>query len=121
MDKRALVEKYVEGWLKGNTAQILSTLSPDVVIIESHGPKYVGVKKVEEWAETWFKDGKVKKWGITSFYETDNAAFLEWVFECVSKGVKYNIEGSSVVKFANGKISYIREYMTRGPIFEWSR
>jgi hypothetical protein len=122
MDKRDLIEKYIDGWIKDDQPGILSTLSPEVIIIESHGPKYTGIKKVEEWARKWFEDGgSVNKWEIVSFYDVGETVFFEWIFECFADGTLYNVDGISIVKFEDDKISYMREYKTSEPIFEWTQ
>ena len=39
-----IVQRYVDGWKKGNESEILDALTEDCIIIESHGPTYRGKK-----------------------------------------------------------------------------
>jgi hypothetical protein len=123
MNPKDLVEAYIDGWRKNDKDKILSSLASDIMIIESHGPKYTGIKKVDEWISSWIEEGSVvKRWDITSFYMTDTTtAFFEWSFECEVKQIPHTIEGISIIKIKDNKISYMREYKTSKPVFEWSR
>jgi len=114
MDAKTLIQEYVDGWKENNAKKILDVITPDCVIIESHGPVYRGKEKVAEWINDWIKNKSlVSKWDIASFYEIspDKAAF-EWVFECTVNGTRHSIDGVSIVFFKENKINYIREYRT---------
>ena len=119
MNKRKLVEDYIGGWIDGNRSKIINSLTDDCVIIESHGPTYVGKELISKWIEEWVKEGRINKWEITSYYESEDSAFFEWNFICKFKGKKHEIEGVSLVKFEEGKISFIREYRTTNLRFIW--
>ena len=54
---RQLVETYVGGWRENDLSKILSTLWPDCIIIESHGPTYRGIDTVRRWVESWIAEG----------------------------------------------------------------
>ncbi|MBI2029782.1 nuclear transport factor 2 family protein [Candidatus Gottesmanbacteria bacterium] len=114
--KRKLINNYVDGWKRNNLELIVSTLSQDCIIIESHGPMYKGVNEIKSWVKEWIEAGSyVTKWGITSFYFIKDIAFFEWNFKCLLSGNKHELDGISIVKFKNNKISYIREYRTTKP------
>ncbi|MBI2029784.1 nuclear transport factor 2 family protein [Candidatus Gottesmanbacteria bacterium] len=119
---RKLIENYTKGWIKNDFNLIISTLSPNCKIIESHGPVYKGFIKIKSWINSWINSGSyVTKWDITSFYFIKNTAFFEWYFECVVDNKKHKLEGISVVKFKDNKISFIREYRTTKQLFDWKR
>lgn len=106
------VEKYVHGWIAGDAGEILGVLADDCTIIESHGPAYHGAEEVKAWVDDWVgKGSRVDRWEITSFgaVPPDKAVF-EWKFECTVGGEKHSLEGVSIVRFDEGKISYMREY-----------
>jgi hypothetical protein len=46
MNKKDLIELYVDGWRNNDKEKILSSLSSDAIVIESHGPLYRGIEKV---------------------------------------------------------------------------
>ena len=113
MENQKLVQDYVSGWKEGNPEKILSTLSKDCVIIESHGPTYKGKKITSDWISEWIYHGNsVDRWDITSFFGIDNVVFIEWIFECTFEKEKHYLEGISVIKIKENKICYIREYRT---------
>ncbi len=40
-----LIQQYIEGWKQNDLLLILSTLAEDCVVIESHGPQYLFLRK----------------------------------------------------------------------------
>lgn len=122
-DAYKLVTTYVEGWKINNPAQIIDTLASDCIIVESHGPTYRGLEITARWIEGWLGAGNtVDRWDITSFCfdEAEQTAVFEWGFECTADGVRYGIDGISIVELADSKIIALREYrMTETP-YEWT-
>lgn len=115
-----LVLNYVEGWKSGDREQILSTLDPACVIIESYGPTYRGKEMVGRWIDSWFAPGNVvNHWDVTSLYVADEACFFEWTFECTYEGSRNGFEGASLARVSNGKILFLREYAMTAPRYEW--
>lgn len=124
---RILVDQYVIGWKENDVEKIVSVLTSDCTIIESHGPTYHGHKSVRKWLEFWIKDkGKVTKWDINSFYyiynkyiDNKQIVFFEWDFACKVQNKEHELLGISIVKFKGNKISFLHEYrMTKNP-YEW--
>lgn len=117
---RQLVQQYVQGWKENNPALILSTLAPDCLIIESHGPTYRGIDHVKQWVDVWFSHGGiVNQWDITSFHFGDLTATFEWNFDCTVEGERYAFAGASVVHFNDERITSIREYRMTDPPYDW--
>ena len=115
-----LVLNYVEGWKSGDREQILSTLDPACVVIESYGPTYRGKEMVGRWIDSCFAPGNVvNRWDVTSLYVTDEACFFEWIFECTYKGSRSGFEGASLARVSNRKIHFLREYAMTAPRYEW--
>lgn len=113
MTAKKLVQQYVSDWKKGDLRKITEILTDNCIIIESHGPKYKGLKEIIQWIKKWNKEkSKVNTWNITSFYQTKNIAVFEWKFLCTVDGKIHNIDGISIAKIKNNKISYLREYRT---------
>ncbi len=118
MNKRRIVETYTQGWERGNKEQILSVLNTDCTIIESHGPLYRGLQKVELWIDDWKKKrNRVMRWDIKSFYVLQDTVLFEWHFQCMVDNMAHAFDGISIVKFSKNKISYIREYKTTAPLY----
>lgn len=120
MNKKALIQYYIDGWKNGNEAEILDVLSDDCIIIESHGPTYRGKEIVKKWISDWFGKGNViEKWKLTSFHTCDDMLFCEWVFIYKGKKIRESFLGMTIAKIKKGKISDLREYrMTEFP-FIW--
>ncbi|GCE06863.1 nuclear transport factor 2 family protein [Dictyobacter aurantiacus] len=115
-----LILTYVEGWKAGDRDQILGTLDPACVVIESYGPAYRGTDMVGRWIDSWFAPGNiVNRWDITSFFEGDDFCCFEWTFECTYDGHRSGFEGASIACFNNEKIVYLREYAMTAPRYEW--
>ncbi|HLG76322.1 MAG TPA: nuclear transport factor 2 family protein [Ktedonobacteraceae bacterium] len=115
-----LILRYIEGWIAGNREQILSTLDPACLVIESYGPTYRGKEMVGRWIDSWFVPGNsVNSWEITSFYSADEACFFEWIFECTYAGNRNSFGEASIARLSQGKIVFLREYATTAPRYEW--
>ncbi|EFH82464.1 nuclear transport factor 2 family protein [Ktedonobacter racemifer] len=115
-----LILTYVQGWITADREQILSTLDPDCVIIESYGPTYRGSDMIARWIDSWFAPGNVvTRWDITSFFATDETCFFEWNFECRHEGGLGGFEGASLARVSQGKIIHLREYAMTAPRYEW--
>lgn len=115
-----IVQRYVDGWRKGNESEILDTLTEDCIIIESHGPTYRGKKIIKKWIEDWYRQGNlVEKWKITSFHVCGDLFVFEWVFAYKSTTTKEAFEGVSLAKIKNNKIFELREYRATQFPFIW--
>ena len=118
---RQLVEDYVNGWRNSDPQKILSTLTPDCVVIESHGPTYHGHAVVQRWIESWFAEGsRVDRWDITGLHCMDDTAVFEWDFLCTVEEKQYQLQGISIVEFEEDKIVALREYRRTEMPFAWS-
>lgn len=118
-DARKLIQMYVDGWKENNIDLICKPLAKNCIIIESHGPTYKGLNDVKEWVKKWISENfKVDKWNITSFYLFEDISVFEWQFAFFSpKTSSRTIDGISVVKFRNNKISFLREYRTTKSLY----
>ncbi len=111
----------MDGWRNNDPQKIVSTLSPDCIVIESHGPTYRGPGIVQQWAESWFGEGsKVDRWDITSFHYLEDAAVFEWDFVCIVDENEYQLQGISIVELDDDKIVALREYRRTEIPFDWS-
>jgi hypothetical protein len=122
-DARQLITAYVEGWKVNDPPQIIDTLAPNCLIVESHGPTYRGLDVATRWIEGWLGTGNtVDRWDITSFCfdEEKQTAIFEWGFECTSEGMHYKIDGISIAEFVDDKIVGLREYRLTESPYEWT-
>jgi ketosteroid isomerase-like protein len=117
---RALITSYVEGWRAGDVDRVLSTLTPDCVVIESHGPTYRGAEVVRQWVTSWFRDGgAIPRWDVTSALCEGGSAAFEWVFACTGSWGEATFDGATVVHFRDDRICYLREYRCTDPPYDW--
>jgi len=112
---------YIDGWRRHDIPAVLATLTDDCVVIEFYGPVYRGKQRVEEWMNAWFDlGGSVDGWEITSEVVADATLVAEWHFECTWKGDVGAFDGSTVARLEDGRISYLREYATTAPLYDWT-
>lgn len=119
-----VTKKYINGWKNNDLNEIVSTLEPEIIIIESHGPTYKGIDSVKKWLGFWLEaESRITCWDITSFYfnDKDKQVFCEWEFKCISLGKTYILHGLSIIKFSlDSKILFMHEYrMTHAP-YAWN-
>jgi hypothetical protein len=116
---RLVVQTYVDGWCEGDHEKILSSLDKECVVIESYGPTYHGIAKVDRWINGWLGAGNtVDSWDITSFYSAGETYFFEWVFACTYARTCRRFDGASIARLKDGKIVHLREYQTTQPLYE---
>jgi hypothetical protein len=116
---RDLVDAYVAGWRDGDRERILSVLTEDCEVIESHGPIYGGEDAVARWVDRWNADGsRVERWEVTSFSPLPRGAVYEWSFACTVARMRHELDGVSLVEVHGGRIVTMREYRRTAPPFE---
>lgn len=112
---------YIAGWRAHHVDRVLATLDEDCVVVESHGPTYRGRSRVQQWMATWLAEGgTVEYWNVLSEAPFDGGVVAEWSFGCVWQGVNYDIEGITIARVSDGKISSLREYATTDALYEWT-
>ena len=110
-----LIRQYFQSWLEQDLTLFLSTLSPNIKVLECYGPVYWGTEEVRQWFVAWHtKDGKgkVTRWEIFKilYDETQNIAAVEWDFECIYAGNLGSFLGASLFHFDQTRIERIQEY-----------
>ena len=118
MDRRTaegLIRQYFQGWLQQDVSLVLSTLSPNIKVIESYGPVYYGIDEVSHWFTDWHtrrEKGKVTRWDILKviYDEMQKMAAVEWDFECIYDSNLGSFLGISLFCFDELKITCIQEY-----------
>ncbi len=82
MEKREkIISLWFNMWLQGKDTGILDIFSPDVLYIESWGPRYSGVEKVKHWFVEWNTRGTVLQWDIKQFFHKKDQTIVEWYFK----------------------------------------
>jgi hypothetical protein len=115
-----LLETYIDGWRRADRGQILSVLAPDCVVIECYGPVYRGIPTVGAWVEAWFARGcTVDDWQITSLQEGGNGGAAEWRFAYTEGDETSVINGATVFRVEDHRMTYLREYQTTAPLYDW--
>ncbi len=112
-----LVRTYVEGWKEYNSTKIRGTLDPACILIEADGETFRGAEQIARSAERRFAGEygpyQISQWEITTLVVAEEMCFFEWIFQ----GTR-SLEGASLVRFRQGKISFVREYCTTCPLYE---
>ena len=110
-----LIRQYFQSWLQQEISLFLSTLSPNIRIVECYGPVYDGRDETQLWFNDWHtrpEKGKVTRWDILKvmYDEQQKLAVVEWDFECIYDGNVGSFFGASSFGFDHTKIASIREY-----------
>jgi hypothetical protein len=110
-----LIRQYFQGWLQQDLSLVLSTLSPNIKIVECYGPVYCGIDEVSRWFTDWHtksEKGKVTRWDIFNvmYDEMQKMAAVEWDFECIYDGNFGSFPGASLFCFGDTKIISVQEY-----------
>jgi ketosteroid isomerase-like protein len=117
---RALITSYVDGWRAGDVDRVLGTLTPDCLVVESHGPTYRGTELVRQWMTSWFRDGgAIPRWDVTSVVSGGDLAGFEWTFTGTGSWGEASFDGATVVRFRDDRICYLREYRCTDPPYDW--
>jgi len=119
VEKKTIIQNYIDGWKTGNEIKILNSLSENCVITESHGPVYHGIGTVKKWIADWTKFNKIKKWDLISFYSFDHTVCFEWNFSYIGNERKEEFNGITIAKIENGKIVWLKEYRMTAVPYEW--
>lgn len=115
-----LLERYIAGWREHDVDAILTTLTPDCVVIESFGPIYRGHDRVAQWVSTWLdEDGRVIDWTIRDVRSSAEGETAEWTFRYTWRGEEKSFDGATIARLRDGKLSYLREYATTAPLYDW--
>ena len=112
---------YIDAWRRHDVGAVLTTLTDDCVVIESYGPVYRGRRRVEQWMYAWFAaGGRVDAWDITTIAAAGDFMMAEWSFACTWRGQAAGFEGSTIARLHGDHISYLREYATTAPLYDWT-
>jgi len=119
-----LIQQYIDGWKQNDLQRIISSLSENCVVIESHGPTYHGIEEIRHWFDLWLKaENRITQWDLLSFYfhEKEKTASCEWEFSCISNKKIYEFPGISIVKFSAQKIAFLHEYRMTQQAYAWEK
>lgn len=116
-----LLPAYIEAWTRHDIPGVLATLAADCLVIESYGPVYRGTARVDQWMRAWFAaGGVVRGWDVRSHAMVGDLAVAEWTFSCIWKGENSQFDGATVARHNGARISYLREYATTAPLYDWT-
>lgn len=108
-----LLRAYVRAWLAGDADAVVATLADDAVVVESHGPTYLGAAEVRSWVQRWVEVGdRVHRWDLISVIDSEDGTLVaaEWDFSCTAAGVEYEILGATIATVHHGRLTRITEY-----------
>lgn len=112
-----LVRTYVEGWQEQKSTKIRSTLDPACILIEADGETFRGAEQILRSAERRFAGEygpyQITRWEITALIVAEEQCFFAWTLQGI-----HPLEGASLVRFRQGKICFVREYCSTGPLYE---
>lgn len=110
--REVAVRRWFGMWLEGSCKGIEELFSPNAVYIESWGPEYHGLGKIEHWFAEWNARGTVRRWDIRQFFHRDDRTAVEWYFRCeMFDGTVQSFEGMSLIRWdAEGRMCFLQEF-----------
>jgi ketosteroid isomerase-like protein len=112
---------YIDAWRRHDVTGVLATLTDDCVVIESYGPEYRGLARVEQWMRAWFAaGGSVDGWEVTMEAAAGDVLVAQWRFSCTWKGRSSAFDGITLARLDGPRIAYLREYATSSPLYDWT-
>lgn len=116
-----LLRAYIDAWARHDVAGVLTTLAQDCVVVESYGPVYHGLARVEEWMTQWIaQGGSVTSWVINREFEASKALVAEWSFACVWDDRPASFDGATIALLDDNNLIHVREYATTSPLYDWT-
>lgn len=98
--REQIVQSWFNMWLKKKDTGIRDIFAEDAVYIESWGPEYRGVGKIELWFDEWNTRGDVLRWDIKQFFHSGDRTVVEWYFEnAMRNGKREAFDGMSLVQW----------------------
>jgi len=98
--REQIVQSWFNMWLKKKDMGIRDIFAEDAVYIESWGPEYRGVGKIELWFDEWNTRGDVLRWDIKQFFHSGDRTVVEWYFEnAMRNGKREAFDGMSLVQW----------------------
>ena len=98
--RESMIRRWFEMWLLGRDLGIARLFSPDARYIESWGPAYQGVERIQHWFAEWNTRGKVAEWTILQFFHKPEETAVEWRFRAeMNDGTVQAFEGVSLVRW----------------------
>ena len=110
--RESMIRRWFEMWLLGRDLGIARLFSPDARYIESWGPAYQGVERIQHWFVEWNTRGKVAEWTILQFFHKPEETAVEWRFRAeMNDGTVQAFEGVSLVRWdGEGRICFLQEF-----------
>lgn len=111
---------YLESWRRRDPAAARALLDEGCVVVEAQGTVLRGPDAVADQMAAWFAaGGVVHAWQVTDETTAGDVLTAQWVLDCTWQGVRARIEGRTVAHLRDGRISYLRDYATAGPLGDW--
>jgi len=110
--REQIVTLWFSMWLEGKDLGIRDIFDASCVYVESWGPQYVGVDKIELWFREWNTRGHVTHWEIRQFFHKGDQTVVEWCFRNeMDHGERECFEGMSLIRWtAEDKIKFLQEF-----------
>lgn len=112
MDREDAVRALFNSWIANDPSVLAKVFAEDAVYIESWGPEYHGLSKIQYWFEEWQTRGRVLRWDIAGFLHDGSQTAVEWLFECQMNGESpAAFEGITLIRWnLDGKIAFLKEF-----------
>lgn len=113
------LERYVDGWRRGDADGVVAPLDEACVMVEPQGTVLRGRAAVRAWVGTWLTTGRVESWTMTEVSQSAGVITAKWDVVCQWQGARVELAGRTVAHVRDGRITYLREYASTGPLGDW--
>lgn len=112
MSREQTVRLWFDMWIQKQDLGIAEIFSDDATYIESWGPQYCGVEKIQLWFSEWNQRGTVEHWKIEQFFHKDDQSVVEWHFRSrMIDGTVDSFDGVSLIRWnSSNQICFLQEF-----------
>lgn len=111
-NREKIIRLWFDMWLKATDLGMDSIFSKNAIYVESWGPKYQGLEKIQHWFQEWNTRGKVLVWDIKQYFHKGDYTVVEWFFKCnMRDGTVQCFDGMSLVQWTKDEqIQFLKEF-----------
>lgn len=110
-EREEIIRLWFSMWLNQKDLGMDDIFTPDVIYIESWGPKYEDRETVKHWFYEWNTRGKVLAWDIVQFFHKEDQTMVQWYFKNQMKnGTVEEFDGMSLIRWKENRISFLQEF-----------
>lgn len=113
MKREQVLRDYMQAWLDKDSSRLGDFFTQDCYYRECYGPRYLGLKQIQQWFLDWQEKGQVLKWQVERMFSCGDTVVASWTFACCYEGQEYAFDGVTIADFESDKIATLSEYSSQ--------